>query len=205
MTIIDEARALIARSADNVLDEDHTVRDYEIVEDENLAIGEAAIALLQKLVEPQPVPQTSASARVEHARLTINEAISASEDEDSGVEDLITHRDNLIGALDEFISPPGIGAPELVRDFRERITEQGSIAVLGERAAYGGGHEPVVEGYRLGLGDGEQYAHERWEPADRPTQEQMLGWLGLKYTEYTDSEGVEHIYVLTPTIRKEVI
>lgn len=204
MTLITEARELIARSAANVLEEDHTVRDYEYVEDENLAIGEAAIALLQKLVEPQPVPQTSASARVEHARVTINEAIASSEDEDAGVEDLISHRDNLIDALDAFISPPGIGMPELVRDFRERLTEQGSIAVLGMRAlrTIQEPHSETVEGYRLGLADGEQYAHERWEPADRPSQEQMLRWLGIEH-EPSFREG--HIYIPPQHIEKEVI
>ncbi|UVG34345.1 hypothetical protein SEA_GRASSBOY_88 [Microbacterium phage Grassboy] len=54
MSIIDEARALIQRSAENVLDEEYTVREYENVEDENLAIGEAAVALLQKLVDQSP-------------------------------------------------------------------------------------------------------------------------------------------------------
>lgn len=54
MSIIDEARALIQRSAENVLDEEYTVREYENVEDENLAIGETAVALLQKLVDQSP-------------------------------------------------------------------------------------------------------------------------------------------------------
>lgn len=205
MTIIDEARALLKRSAANVPPEDHTVRQYEQVEDENLAIGEATLALLQKLVEPQPVAQTSASARVEHARVTINEAIAASEDEDSGIEGLITHRDNLIDALDEFISPPGIGMPELVRDFRERITEQGSLAVLGQRAVHEGGHEPAIEGYRLGLADGEQYAHERWEPADRPSQEQMLRWLGIENHEEPRIGDTTKLRIPTQYIEKEVI
>lgn len=187
MTIMDEARMLIARSAANTLPDDHDMKTFENYEDEQLRIGEAAITLLRKLVEPQPVPQTSASARVEHARLTVNEAIASAESEDAGTEDLIAHRDALIDALDEFISPPGIGMPELVRDFRERITEHGSLAVLGARAVYAGGHEPTIEGYRLGLADGEQYAHERWEAADVPKQEQMLRWLGLDYTEDGDA------------------
>lgn len=64
MSLIDEARALIERSAANVLEEDHTVRDYEDVEDENLAIGEEAIALLQKIVaEDDEVTRIIAAVR----------------------------------------------------------------------------------------------------------------------------------------------
>lgn len=202
MTIIDEARALIARSAENTLSENHDVREYEIVEDENLAIGEAAIVLLQKLVSPGPVPQTSASRRREQAKVVINAAIASAESDDAGIEELIGHRDNLIEVLDELTDPPTIGMPELVRDFRERLTEHGSIAVLGQRAALAGGHEPTVEGYRLGLADGEQYAHERWEPADRPSQEQMLRWLGIEH--YADVVG-DRIHITAQSIEKEEV
>ncbi|AYB70198.1 hypothetical protein SEA_ONEIAGILLIAN_88 [Microbacterium phage OneinaGillian] len=51
MSLIDEARALIARSEENTLDEGHDATDYELYEDENLAIGEEAIVLLQRIVK----------------------------------------------------------------------------------------------------------------------------------------------------------
>ena len=201
MTIIDEARALLKRSGANVLPEDHTVRQYEQVEDENLAIGEATLALLQKLVEPDPVPQTSANERQEAARKAL-----AAYDEHFMTR-LLDPAEvvSLAEALRALITPPGIGMPELVRDFRERITEQGSLAVLGQRAVHEGGHGPAIEGYRLGLADGEQYAHERWEPADRPSQGQMLRWLGIENHEEPRIGDTTKLRIPTQHIEKEVI
>lgn len=104
--------------------------------------------------------QTSASERIERAKAALAEYVSASED----VADI----------LREFITPPEVA--------HEGVAE----AATNIEKAYGG---------RLDLGlllqmavrAGIQIAHESWEPADKPSQEQMLRWLGI---EYDETDGV---------------
>ncbi|QIG59091.1 hypothetical protein SEA_RUBYRALPH_83 [Microbacterium phage RubyRalph] len=129
------------------------------------------------------IAQTSASERRAHALKVLTEhgARDAQPDDPGSVAQLTL-------ALRSLLEAPGIGMPELVRDFEQRITEQGWISVLGQEVTYSEKpHARIIEGYRLGLVDGEQYAHERWEPADRPSQEQMLRWLGIEFEEYDDA------------------
>jgi hypothetical protein len=54
----ERARSLLLRQEHNVLEEGHSVRDYEDYEDEQLRIGEAAVALLREFSSPPSIGQT---------------------------------------------------------------------------------------------------------------------------------------------------
>jgi hypothetical protein len=127
------------------------------------------------------IPQTSASERVEAAREALAEY---GRSQPSDYER--AYADPLAAALRALITPPSVGESEeaIVEDFATRLREQGAIEILGQDAVFRATdhHGQSVTAFRQGVRAGIQSAHETWEPADRPSQEMMLRWLGLDYT-----------------------
>lgn len=113
------------------------------------------------------IPQTSASDRVEAAREVLAEYRRS---QPSDYER--AYADPLADALRALITPPGVGESE--RQIAER-------AVLTWDAG-----KTAVDNVEAAVRAGFQSAHETWEPSDHPSQEMMLRWLGLDYTEDGD-------------------
>lgn len=135
------------------------------------------------------IPQTSASERVAEARRAVATA------KDFAISSLPQWAHDLIAATEALITPPSVGESE--EAIAERVlpddsSPDWSAPLFTEVRAL------IMEGIRAGI----QSAHETWEPADRPSQEQMLRWLGLRYG---DAGRPTHIHIPFQTIEKEEI
>ena len=130
------------------------------------------------------IPQTGASKRYEAARKIIaahDAAVDAYADAtdmdeayaaEARMEDATS---DAVGILRALITPPSVGETE------EQIVNR----IMSEH----GYHDPRTNSpesslardvARAAVRAGIQAAHETWEPADVPSQEQMLRWLGIK-------------------------
>lgn len=147
------------------------------------------------------IEQTSASDRYEAARKIIaahDAAVDAYADATNLDEAMAAEArmenatSDAVKALRALITPPSVGESE-----HEMALE---IAKAYWPTARGTAYEAAVRGIRAGI----QYAHERWEPADHPSQEQMLRWLGLEYTEHAYG-GVTDLIIEEQSIEKEEI
>lgn len=135
--------------------------------------------------------QTSASDRIEAAREALANYDQTAE----------TYRDglgySLADALRALITPPATSETE--EDVAERIvTAFPSPYAPSVGYSHGELVELAITAYRAGI----QSAHESWEPevAQRPTQEQMLRWLGIRYTESAE-QG--YVYIPLQQIERE--
>lgn len=140
------------------------------------------------------IPQTSASERYEAARKALAEYNHQLQNE--GEWGTVPNR--LAAAIRALITPPGSPLTvesEAVNDavnaydwpFHEHIDISAT-----ELADFG------TQLFRAGV----QSAHETWEPADVPSQEMMLRWLGLRYS---DAGRPTHIHIPFQTIEKEEV
>lgn len=93
-----------------------------------------------------------------------------------------------LDTLRALITPPNVHESE-----HDMVME---IARAYYPHARGTAYEAAARGVRAGI----QYAHERWEPADRPSQEQMLRWLGIEH-ELDRSVGM--LYIREQYIERE--
>lgn len=122
------------------------------------------------------IPQTSASDRYEAAR----KALEWYDDQSEAGGGIVAGGHAVAEALRALITPPGVGEmPDLIDLYarahqRALPNEDGPFSTADlDRAADAG---------RLAIFNaGIQSAHESWECEDRPTQEQMLRWLGINY------------------------
>lgn len=141
---------------------------------------------------PEFNEQTSASDRYEAARkaLAFNEAVDRGE---SVAER--TARDNLADALRALITPPRTG--ETVEQIAARALNSFPPPYTpGAGYSHGELEQLAIYAARAGI----QNAHETWECEDRPTQEQMLRWLGINARE-CEHEG--ELYLAEQHIEKE--
>jgi hypothetical protein len=117
------------------------------------------------------IGQSSASDRIEKAR----EALAQYDALIPGLRSKIS--EDLAEALRALITPPGVHESEA--DIAARLTPvvmtYAQMEGLAERGI-------AMAGIRYGIRAGIQSAHETWESEDRPTQEQMLRWLGIDCT-----------------------
>lgn len=136
------------------------------------------------------VEQTSASDRIEAARKALAGYDRAKE---------VGFAPNalvLADALRALITPPAVGESE--EQIAQRIITEsqarGVAAPEGDFTDYG----IALTGVRAGI----QAAHETWEPevAQRPSQEQMLRWLGISFGHNGDRIEIHH-----QSIEKEVL
>lgn len=134
------------------------------------------------------IEQTSASDRYEAARKALAEYEKWADH--AYAFDIAGEVLDLADALRALITPPSVGESE--HDMAMRIADAYNPPSRG--TAY----EAATRGIRAGI----QYAHERWEPSDRPSQEQMLRWLGI---EYAESDDGERLIILSETIDREEI
>lgn len=133
------------------------------------------------------VEQSSASDRIERAKksLALFDQLRLA----TGVEK------DLADALRAFITPPAVGESEdqIVRRVLStyQVTDE-DLPLMQVLAK---------ESVRAGI----QSAHETWEPevAQRPSQEQMLRWLGIDHQDYTD--GDPQWIIPAQFIEKEVL
>lgn len=136
------------------------------------------------------IPQTSASGRYETARnaLAAYDALANIQngDRDSELLDLAL---DCVRALEALITPPGTPLTQASIDHAADIAETHGYDSNGVT-------EAVLEGIEYGI----QYAHERWEPADVPSQEFMLRHLGLRYG---PAGRPTHIHIPFQNIEKE--
>lgn len=136
------------------------------------------------------IPQTSASERLEKAR----EALAAYDANPRGrARENAMH--DCIEMLRELVKGPTIttSADKAVDDLLDRCNPNGEDVGPGELAY------AVSEAFDAGI----QYAHERWEPADVPSQEFMLRHLGLDYEDARDDEGEDALRIRTQFLAKE--
>ncbi len=142
--------------------------------------------------------QTSASDRYEAARKALARFWNPDDLAEMEIQGELVH------ALEALVTPPGVGESEaqIVERWAGRLRRRGAIEVLGEEAVFNATdhHGQSIESFRQGVRAGIQSAHESWEPevAQRPTQEQMLRWLGIEYDE-TDGE----IFIPDQFIKRE--
>lgn len=125
------------------------------------------------------VEQTSASDRIKAAQEALANFTARTAALDSTVETSMER--SLADALRALITPPAVGESEEVIVQRVLSTYQVTDEDLPLMQVL------AKESIRAGV----QAAHETWEPevAQRPSQEQMLRWLGIDY-EYRDPNGV---------------
>lgn len=118
------------------------------------------------------IPQTSASERIEVAR----KALAALE-ADIAVWGTLYGRKGVTqeaaDALRALITPPSVGESD--EAIAERIADEHLLDTdcYADKAV----HPALLAAVRAGI----QSAHETWEPADRPSQEMMLRWLGIEH------------------------
>lgn len=119
------------------------------------------------------IPQTSASDRIEQAR-KVADTIAYRLRTLQPVDPFLAQK--ALDSIEALITPPSVGvdaqweaAESIAAEVQRRMEGQASQKVMIYAAA--------DRGFLAGI----QYAHERWEPADRPSQEQMLRWLGIKF------------------------
>jgi hypothetical protein len=134
------------------------------------------------------IEQTSASDRLEAARKALT-GWEALDRDCTGDSRPWRPGDALADALRALITPPGFPLTQVSIDHAADIAE-----------AHGYDSNGVTEAVMEGIEYGIQCAHERWEPADRPTQEQMLRWLGI---DYARSDDGELLIILSDTIDRE--
>lgn len=134
--------------------------------------------------------QTSASDRYEAAR----KALAEYDTEKTKRYPYTAASESMATALRALITPPGIHESE------EQIVQR----VLNETPD--GANFNEVDAIRMAVHAGIQSAHESWEPevALRPTQEQMLRWLGISYAVGTyGADDVPCFHILTHVIERE--
>lgn len=133
------------------------------------------------------IEQTSASDRIEQARKALAEFDAETEGQAFSPHDYPTAEAFAVAeALRALITPPSVG--ETDEAIAERVAygyldEHGMPAVMQLAALAGHIERIALAAVRAGI----QSAHESWEceVALRPSQEQMLRWLGLDYRETT--------------------
>lgn len=146
------------------------------------------------------IGQRSASDRYEAARKALARF------------DQILHPDTLEGegaalavrdALADFITPPGVGEGEA--DMVQTVIQNAPAHVSGKGILFQ--YDDLIAMVASAVRAGIQNAHESWEceTAQRPSQEQMLRWLGLDCKDSTDDEGNPSIYIHGQHIEREEI
>lgn len=133
-----------------------------------------------------PIPQTSASERVEAARKAL--ALVGGPGREK----------TLARALRALITPPGVGESE--EAIANRLIEE---VMDYARSGWLDGRELAMAGLLYGIRAGIQSAHESWEPADRPSQEMMLRWLGIKAERALHQDTL--LFIPDQHIEKEVM
>lgn len=143
------------------------------------------------------IPQTSASERIEAARKAIR-VFDAAVDSIADATDLDEHEQgearaeraalDCVAALRALITPPPVGETE------EQIAER---IVREKNDGWDWDMDIALKAVRAGI----QSAHLTWEPADHPSQEMMLRWLGLT----TERDDYGELYIPAQRIEKEVI
>lgn len=165
-------------------------------------VGELAVDV-EKVIEikesgraAENTPQTSASDRIEAAREALAEY-----DRSQPSDYEAAYADPLADALRALITPPSVGESE------EEVIKRAALMTMlyGEREGLSV-HGFVRAGVRFGFHAGIDFAHERWEPevAQRPSQEQMLRWLGVD-TRPARAEGDARIFIPAQHIEREEI
>lgn len=144
------------------------------------------------------VSQTSASDRYEAAR----KVLAAFEGE--VLEGQGSYAWTLADALRALITPPSVGESE--EQIAEQIAERVMVNQVGEanpEGEYTTDGAEILGMIRSGVFAGIQTAHETWEPevAQRPSQEQMLRWLGLDYEQHHE----KLIFIQAQSIEREEI
>lgn len=136
------------------------------------------------------IPQTSASDRYAAAR----DALKAWDD----FQPTMDHAHALAETLRALVTPPGVHESE--ESIATGIHGRYLRAEFDGDFQYAG--EPMRNALTAAVRAGIQSAHETWEceVALRPTQEQMLRWLGI---EYADSDDGERLIILSDTIDRE--
>ena len=151
--------------------------------------------------------QTSASDRYEAARKIIaahDAAVDAYADAtdldeamaaDARMENATS---GAVKALRALITPPSVGESEI--EVAHRIVD----ANLPDRLMHWDDKEVLtvaIQAFRAGI----QSAHETWEAetAMRPSQEQMLRWLGIKFNQAPDMRG--DIFIQAQMIEREEV
>lgn len=131
------------------------------------------------------IPQTSASDRYEAAR----KALQMFDDRTARLSSTIEtpFERALAEALRALIAPPGVHESE--EDIVQTVIQNAPAHVSGQGIRFQ--YDDLIAMIQAAIRAGIEYAHERWEPADRPTQEQMLRWLGIEHQ--TLSYGQIHI------------
>ena len=117
------------------------------------------------------IPQTSASERYAAAR----KVLAQYGDKSAGPEDggAVAQLTLALRAL--IAEVPATIEDAAVSTFADERTARGTLDMLGPMHS-----DHYAAAFRLGFREGIQSAHERWEPADVPSQEQMLRWLGIE-------------------------
>lgn len=118
------------------------------------------------------VPQTSASDRIEAAR----KALEWYDDQSEAGGGIVAGGLAVADALRALITPPSVGESEAT--IAGRVLDDYFTLTYEEMVTDSSG-ETVYAALMAAARAGIQSAHERWEPADRPSQEQMLRWLGV--------------------------
>lgn len=126
------------------------------------------------------IEQTSASDRCEAAR----KALAAFE---QAPRVPIGYETLLADALRALIAPPSVG--ETAEQMADRLTSSVMTYAQAEGLTERG---IAMAGIRYGFNAAIRAAHETWEPevAQRPSQEQMLRWLGISYG-HRDAQSIE--------------
>ena len=135
------------------------------------------------------IPQSSASDRYDAARKALAEW-------DNGGVPGVRAAHDLAEVLRALITPPGVHESEeqiAVRILEKLVSDEPFIAaIIGGANLTRHVKALVAEGVRAGI----QAAHETWECEDRPTQEQMLRWLGIEYDNRYNEAGYEDGYLI---------
>lgn len=169
------------------------------------------------------IPQTSASGRIEAAQKAIEiavveanslsfyrenlalmvrpEGFVASDGEryeidavDRNMRRAIEGLDIVADALRALITPPPTGT--IARIYARQAMRSEAIGRLVPDEQV---EALIAEAYHAGIQD----AHESWEPADHPSQEMMLRWLGIDYGDSAFES--DKIFIESQLIEREVI
>lgn len=140
------------------------------------------------------IPQTSASGRTQAAQRALEAFENATPEKGKNDIDRYALALEMADALRALIAPPSVGESQV--EIANRI---GS-----EVASYGLSLRGTADFAALmGIKAGIQSAHETWEPADHPSQEMMLRWLGIDYEDSIFHK--DQIFIEPQFIEREVI
>jgi len=121
------------------------------------------------------IPQTSASERVEQARMFLDRM--SMRREIIGKREETTFETEAFAIIEGLVTPPSVGEGE--ETIAERVLAKLPNGLIQTDGSLRFDPEALVLLVETAVRAAIQSAHETWEPADRPSQEQMLRWLGV--------------------------